>query len=184
MSRIARRPGTLATIVLAGAGCNDSPSSPADSSIPAEYRPYLADGKFVPTGDATLDYWVTVNLPVVTGRKAESTPAAPTLIRGTAKVIRERPAAGVDGELVAWARDVTVLLDAKADILAQINDPRVYRDILNRVQSARNPQSVADGLERLVWEWEQARNRLSAEGDRLRGVLSTRHGRPFPAPRV
>jgi hypothetical protein len=186
MSPIARLSITLAlpTIVFAGAGCNASPSSQADSSIPAEYRPYLADGKFAPTGDATLDYWVTINIQVVMVRQAENTPAAPTLIRGTAKGIRERPVAGVDGELVTWAQEVAVLLDAKADILAQIDDPQVYRDIQNRLQAGQNPQSVMDRLEVLVSEWEQARNRLFVQAERLRGVLSTRRGRPFPSPQL
>jgi hypothetical protein len=185
MSPTARLSVTLAlTIVFAGAGCNASPSSQDDSSIPTEYRLYLADGKFVPTGDVILDYWVTVNIQVAMVRQAETTPAAPTLIRGTAKGIRERPVAGIDGELVTWAREVAVLLDAKAEILAKIDDPQVYRDMQNRLQAGQNPQSAMDSLERLVSEWEQARNRLLAQAERLRGVLSTRRGRSFPSPQL
>lgn len=169
--------------VVAAGGCNkEQPPPRTPDYVPADYHPFMRDGKVRPTGHPTLDYWVHVNvvLSVLEGPQTDLT--LPSTLRSLAKVIREKPTAGVDPEVVSWATGVARVLVTKADILDQINDPGTLRRAKEEVAAGRpNPH---DALDRASLDWERERDRLAAEGKALQESLARRHGRPFPPPQL
>ncbi len=171
-------------VLLAAGGCGKSePTARTPDTVPAEYRQYLRDGKVVPTGHATLDYWVHINVFLATlndGPKNDL--ALPGLLQTMAKFVREKPVVGVDPEAVRWTTAVAALLETKAGIVTQLNDPATLRRA-KEAAAAGQPNPLA-ALEQASLDWERERDRLIAEGKRLQGVLSERHARPFPPPQL
>jgi len=81
--------GAVAALAAGGCGSDTAPTTarPADD-VPAEYRPFLRDGKVQPTGHPTLDYWVGVNVFLSTLKGPQNDLALPGLLRTLAKYIR------------------------------------------------------------------------------------------------
>jgi hypothetical protein len=162
-------------------GCErDPPSVATPTSIPSEYQTYLQQGKFVPTGNATLDYWVHINF-YLAGLNGgpQNQLALPSVLNMLAQSFRDRPVNGVDPDVVAWGKGVAGVLATRADILTQLNDPATMRRA--REQKAAGQATVLDDLDRTSADWEQARNKLIAEGKVLPTTLAQRHARPFPS---
>ena len=172
----------LGAVIWRATGTGRDPGGAPARQVPAEYRPYLRDGKIVPTGHPTLDYWVRINVFLETLQGPQNELALPSLLRTLAKGIRERPAAGIDPDLTRWGTAVAALLDARADLVEQLSDPATLTRARAEVASGRpNP---LDGVERSVTVWERERDRLVAEGASLREALSRRHARTFPSPQL
>ena len=151
-------------------------------AVPAEYSPYLRDGKVVPTGHPSLDYWVHINVYLETLKGSHNNLTLPSVLRPLAKGFRERPTAGVDPDLVRWVTAVAALLDARANIAERLNDPATLREASEEVAAGRpNP---LDAMEQTVADWEGKRNQLLAEGKAIQETLSRRHGRTFPPPQL
>lgn len=152
------------------------------SAVPEEYRPYLRDGKVVPTGHASLDYWVHINVFLETIQGPQNNLTVPGTFQSMAKFIREKSVAGVDPDLAAWAKQVADHLETKATIVTRLNDPATVREARERVAAGQADPMVA--LEQSVTEWERNRERLQAEGKALQQTLSQRHGHKFPSPQL
>lgn len=179
--------GVLVLLILGGilwrANCTGGDGGrDTASAVPAEYRPYMRDGKIVPTGHPTLDHWVHVNVLLTTIPAVQNDLTLPRIVRDLAKHFRERPTAGVDPDLVRWVAAVASLLETRADIVERLNDPATLRHAREEVAAGRpNP---LDAAERAVTDWERERDRLRAEGKSLQDALSRRHARPFPPPQL
>ncbi len=169
--------------VLAAGGCGKvEPTDRTPDSVPAEYRPYLRDGKVVPTGNATLDYWVGINVFLTGVRGPQDKLTLPMRLQGLAKYVREKSVVGVDPDVVRWAAGVAGVLETRAGLQAQLNDPGTLRR--SREQAAAGQPEPLAALEQSVSDWERERDRVVAEGRQLQEVLSRRHGRPFPPPQL
>lgn len=169
--------GVIAVLLAGGCGKEQPPPRTPDY-VPADYHPYMRDGKIQPTGHPTLDYWVHVNVTLTVLKGPQTDLTLPSTLRSLAKVIREKPAQGVDQDVVRWATGVAGVLATRADILDQLNDPGILRRAREQVAAGRpNP---LDALDRASLDWERDRDRLFAEGKELQEVLSRRHGRAFP----
>lgn len=172
-----------AIAALVASGCGKEPPAPrTPDSVPADYHPYMRDGKVRPTGHPTLDYWVHVNVILTVLKGPQTDLTLPSTLRGLAKVIREKPTAGVDPDVVGWATGVTGVLATKADILDRLNDPGTLRRA--EEEGAAGRPNPLDALDRASLDWERDRGRLVAEGKELQQTLSRRHGRPFPPPQL
>jgi len=96
------------------------------------------------------------------------------LTRSHAAAIRQRPTAGVDPELVDWARAVARLMEAGA---ATLEEAAAIRQ--RGLDPADNEQ-----LRRRYAELELDAARLVATAKELRSTLTKRHGRDFPPPQL
>ncbi|QJW93145.1 hypothetical protein [Frigoriglobus tundricola] len=181
----------LVLLVLGGiiwrAGCTGDKSGRETAGVPArpvpeEYRPYLRDGKVVPTGHASLDYWVHINVFLETIQGPQNNLTVPGTFQSMAKFIREKSVTGVDPDLAAWAKRVADHLETKASIVTQLNDPATVRQARESVAAGQADPMFA--LEQAVTEWERNRERLRAEGIALQQTLSQRHARTFPSPQL
>lgn len=179
-----RRCVRLLPCLLLALGCgqaNDArPPQSSSDWAPAEYKAFLRDGKQVKTGDATLDYWVGLNLQLCILRRTGDHLGLPQLLRTHAKAIRERPVYGVDPDLVNWANRAAAVVEQQAGLLAQSQDPALYSEMTRRAQQGQSGQPVIDQLDRLVSDWEAERQRVREEGGRLRDALSLRLNRALP----
>lgn len=171
--------GAITALVASGCGKEQPPPRTPDS-VPADYHPYMRDGKVRPTGHPTLDYWVHVNVILTVLKGPQTDLTLPSTLRGLAKAIREKPTAGVDPEVVMWATGVAEVLGTKAEILDQLSDPGTLRRAEEEVAAGRS--NPLDALDRASLEWERDRDRLIAEGKELQQTLSRRHDRAFPPP--
>lgn len=174
--------GFVAVLVFCG-GCGPSkPTNQTPDSLPAEYRPYLRDGKVAPTGNATLDYWVHINVFLSTLKGPQNDLALPTVLQSMAKFVREKSVVGVDPDVARWGVGVAGVLEAKAGIQTQLNDPATMR-LAREKAAAGNPEPLA-ALKQAVSDWERERDRVVAEGKALQETLSRRHALTFPPPQL
>lgn len=126
-SRVSGLAGLAAVLTFCG-GCG--PGKPTDrtpDSAPPEYRQYLRDGKVVATGNATLDYWVHINVFVATLKGPQNDLALRGVLQSLAKFVREKSVAGVDPDVARWGAGVAGVLETKAGIQTQLNDPATMR---------------------------------------------------------
>ena len=98
-----------------------------------------------------------------------------------AKFVREKSVVGVDPDVARWGAGVAGVLETKAGIQTQLNDPATMR--LAREKAAGQPEPLA-ALEQAVSDWERERDRVVAEGKVLQETLSRRHARTFPPPQL
>ncbi len=135
----------------------------------------------VPTGHATLDYWVHINVFLSTLKDGPKNDLAlPGTLQTMAKFVREKSVVGVDPEVARWGAGVAGVLETKAGIQTQLNDPGTLRRA-KEAAAAGQPNPLA-GLEQAASDWERERDRVVAEGKALQETLSWRHARTFPPP--
>jgi hypothetical protein len=173
--------GAIAACLGAGIlACYYAANSGDNSNLPAAYQPYFPRGRLVPTGNASLDYWLHVNIELyivenqVIGMDEYF---QSDMLRIEVNSIRRRPVTGVDPDLSAWAELVIDLLEARAVILDRRTDSR----------AAGRPAALppgADARDQQLSGWERDHDRLAREGQALRDALSRRHGREFPPCRL
>ena len=146
------------------------------STLPAAYQPYYPRGRLVPTGSASLDYWLHANADLwlvesqVMGMEEYH---QSHLLRVFAGKFRKLPVTGVDPDLSAWAGRVSDLLEVRAAIVGRETDSKA-------VAPPATPPLGEGGPKQQMSGWKRDHDRLAREGQALRDDLSRRHGREFP----
>jgi hypothetical protein len=96
---------------------------PGAKRPPAGYQAYAGRGGVVRTGNATLDYWVALNLVLDVLNRPSGDPPRPGVLWGLAAHIRRGSTDGVYPDLAGSAARVADLLEAQAGILGGLHDP-------------------------------------------------------------
>lgn len=133
------------------------------------------------TADKTLAYWNGVNsLPAQMAPEMDAGPQRQIqALRSAARVIRQNSTLGVDPDLVNWALRMATILDQRADLTENSENPALLIEAFARGLKG-DPLGVAVELNQTERAWLENSRAVTRERYQVRAALTARYGVQFP----